>query len=681
MTSRERILQKLKLDPKIRMVANGDEVVNALRAEQSASVAVIDEQLLEEIPKLREPEARSLLRDELPKAVRRGRLKEQTQAIYVNLFVELREGTDELPTPLSDRPADLPPVLRKENLVSAAIPLSELDELLADPAVVAVESAEQIRFHPPLNLTHDVRPPKAKQRSTRSAARTSAPQVLIGIIDVQGFDFVHPDFLGSDGKTRFWSIWDQGGETRPAPAHFGYGAEITADHMNAALSAEAEFGLLATELEPQSQMAVGSHATHVASIAAGNQGVCPEALIAGVLISLSPEDTDRRRSFYDSTRIAHAVDYIFALGETLDLPVSVNISLGTNGHAHDASSVTSRWIDYALGTAGRSICIAAGNAGQEAPAAPGDWGFVMGRIHTSGRFTPENPTRELEWVVIGDGIADLSENELEIWYSPQDRISIEVKPPDGSWIGPVDPGAFIENQLLQSGTFLSVYNELYAPPNGQNYIACYLSPFFSSRGVVGVRAGTWRVRLHCTDLRDGDFHAWIERDDPRRFGRLGVREAWAFPSFFTQETNVDNSSVSSLACGQRIISVANLDEAGDRIHMTSSQGPTRDGRSKPEIAAPGTDIVAAHGFDRERPWVAMTGTSMASPHVAGVIGRMLAFDRTLTAAQIGGILRRTARPLEEGNFDWRNDSGFGRIDPTGCLDEVGRLRERRDLTP
>ncbi len=104
MTSRERILQKLKLDPKIRMVANGDEVVNALRAEQSASVAVIDEQLLEDVPMLREPEARSLLRDELPKAVRRGRLKGQTQAIYVNVFVELREGADELPTPLAERP-------------------------------------------------------------------------------------------------------------------------------------------------------------------------------------------------------------------------------------------------------------------------------------------------------------------------------------------------------------------------------------------------------------------------------------------------------------------------------------------------------------------------------------------------------------------------------------------------
>ena len=30
--------------------------------------------------------------------------------------------------------------------------------------------------------------------------------------------------------------------------------------------------------------------------------------------------------------------------------------------------------------------------------------------------------------------------------------------------------------------------------------------------------------------------------------------------------------------------------------VSSSQGPTRDDRMKPDIAAPGTDIVAANGF-------------------------------------------------------------------------------------
>jgi subtilisin family serine protease len=160
-------------------------------------------------------------------------------------------------------------------------------------------------------------------------------------------------------------------------------------------------------------------------------------------------------------------------------------------------------------------------------------------------------------------------------------------------------------------------------------------------------------------------------------------EAWRFPSFLSMKSNVDDTSVSSLACGRYIISVANLDEAKNAIHKTSSQGPTRDGQKKPEIAAPGVDISAANGFDDHtaRPWISMTGTSMASPYVTGLVGLMLAADRELTAAQIEGILRRTATPLQKKGFDWQNDSGYGRINPSACLEEVRSLSSRKEVTP
>jgi hypothetical protein len=76
----------------------------------------------------------------------------------------------------------------------------------------------------------------------------------------------------------------------------------------------------------------------------------------------------------------------------------------------------------------------------------------------------------------------------------------------------------------------------------------------------------------------------------------------------------------------------------------------------------------------------MTGTSMASPYVAGVAGLMLAVNPTLTSAQIGGILRRTARPLAGSDFRWRDDAGVGAIDPERCLDEAVAMRAQRDIT-
>jgi subtilisin family serine protease len=457
---------------------------------------------------------------------------------------------------------------------------------------------------------------------------------------------------------------------------------FTGDHLNAAIAAAPKLKIPAFELERQSQFAVGSHGTHVASIAAGNRGVCPRASIAGVLISLPTSDLERRQSFYDSTRIADAVDYLIRLAEELGMPLSINVSLGTNGHAHDGSSAISRWIDAAMSAPGRCISVAAGNAGQEVAAFEGDSGFVMGRIHTSGQVPARDLVKDIEWIVIGNGLVDASENELELWYSPQDRFTISVRPPGADkWIGPVEPQQFIENRQLADGSFISVYNELYHPGNGLNYISIYLSPFLSDQGIVGVPAGRWTVRLHGQEVRDGKYHGWIERDDPRRLGRVGSKEAWRFPSFFSEASNVDNSSVSSLACGNRVLSVANLDEAAERINITSSQGPTRDNRFKPDTAAPGTNIVAAKGFaGPDDLWISMSGTSMASPFVAGVAGLMLAVQPKLTAAQIEGIIQRTARPLPGNSFQWINSAGFGRIDPEECIREAAKINKRKDLT-
>ena len=198
-------------------------------------------------------------------------------------------------------------------------------------------------------------------------------------------------------------------------------------------------------------------------------------------------------------------------------------------------------------------------------------------------------------------------------------------------------------------TLLSIYNELYHPANGANYIAIYLTPFLGNDVVVGVPAGTWQVRLHGLD-------------DPRRRASTPGSSATIRPTSATaahylalllhreHRTSTPRRSARSPAASASSRSPIST-RRRRRAHITSSQGPTRDGRPKPDIAAPGTDIVAANGFgDPDEPWIAMTGTSMASPYVAGVVGLMLAVEPTLTAAQILGILKATAQPLPGGTY-------------------------------
>ena len=716
-----------RLHPRLRMVRNGSSDVNAVRSEISTTVistkaaqaertgdledrgglgirGVVEAQ--ESIQQL-DVSALSFAEGSLPK---RKKLNETDPAddAFVNVFIDVsperasadtgvdldHEHDEHCVRAVCERVREALPnealpalssIVRRHNMVSAAVPVSSLANLEDDPNVAFVSIAEPLKLDVPVGTSQTQAP--GSRRVSRKKLHANGANVIIGIIDVGGFDFTHEEFMNAGGDgTRFLSIWDQGGRLRNPPERFGYGSEIRREQLDAALRESSQSGAFpATVLEPQSQQRPGSHGTHVASIAAGRHGVCPDADIAAVLVDIPmPEDARERRrfTFSDTSRITHAVEYLLDVAKRENKPISINISLGTNGGAHDGSSGVSRWLDHALMTPGRAVCLAAGNAGQERATSEEDIGWINGRIHTSGHIPSRGLEVEIEWTVIGNGIADISENELEIWYSPQDRFIASVKPPGEDKWYEVKPQEYRENQRLKSGTTISIYNELYHKNNGANYIAIYLSPNLDPEDVRGVEAGVWKVRLRGEEIRDGRFHAWIERDDPIEIGRSERARFFRFPSFFSAASNVDSHSISSLACGHNVVAVANLDPKSERVNITSSQGPARDGRQKPDIAAPGTGIVAANGFrplgSEKKRWISLSGTSMASPYVAGVVGLMLSANSALTSAQCAGILQRTAQPLPGMSFEWQNDAGFGGIDASAAVAEAATFALRKE---
>ena len=673
-----------RVAPMLDIIRGGSTDVNVCRSAQSGSVARRGGRATP-LP------VRLLSRDEITAIVGARSGEKKPPDVDVSLFVELSEDLDPDARRAARRRIGAISRNARWKLNTGAIEVrgTRLEELQQVRGISYIEPGQTLRAPEP-DVGSAVRAPDPALRRIAAQARRHGygRDVLVGIIDVGGFDFAHEDFL-ADGGTRWVAIWDQGGTSRPAPAardqqrfaSLDYGSEILKEHMDRAIAAAPARNMAAASLEPQSMMVVGSHGTHVASIAAGNRGVARKAHLAGVLVALRPEDMLASSSFYDSTRIAHAVDYLTCLAAKLGgaagpLPVSINISLGTNGHAHDTSSAMARWIDNALATPGRCVTVAAGNAGQVEPSSPADRRPLTGRIHAGGSIAATGLRQDLGWLVAGGQVADISENEMEIWYGPQDRISVEIRPPGGAWIGPYAPGEHLRNELLTNGTVLSVHNETYHPANGANRISIVLSPFFGPvrggvRQIGPIAGGEWQVRLTGTVIRDGRYDAWIERDDARRVAGPDGR-SWRYPSFFSPGSYTDDRMISSLACAERILAVANIDSARNMAHVTSSRGPTREGRFKPDVGADGTDIVAARALDRTQPWVEMTGTSMAAPYVCGVAALMLAIAPDLTSAQIQGIVRSTSRPLAGHDFTWRNDTGFGVIDAAACVEEAAR---------
>src|SRR2546423_3132044 len=221
-----------KLQPKLRMIANGNAKVNTIRAEQSSSIAVINQTLLKQTPICRGDDAVPIKQSELPQSVKRGHLKEVPANVYANVFIETLDASaqkDRLPGERA----------RKATLVTARVPLSRLKTIAASDNVAHVELGEPLATPTPVVSAAKVGAPSPSLRKFGSAQQHKGGEgVLVGIIDVQGFDFSHPDFLDDKGRTRFVRIWDQGapdGFSRPAPKgspQFAYGAELRDEHMN-----------------------------------------------------------------------------------------------------------------------------------------------------------------------------------------------------------------------------------------------------------------------------------------------------------------------------------------------------------------------------------------------------------------------------------------------------------------
>ena len=85
-------------------------------------------------------------------------------------------------------------------------------------------------------------------------------------------------------------------------------------------------------------------------------------------------------------------------------------------------------------------------------------------------------------------------------------------------------------------------------------------------------------------------------------------------------------SVGSPAAARDALTVGAMADVGERgFHQASfsSRGPTRDGRVKPDVSGPGMNITAPRA-NSGTGYIAYSGTSMATPFVAGVVALMQA---------------------------------------------------------
>jgi subtilisin family serine protease len=177
---------------------------------------------------------------------------------------------------------------------------------------------------------------------------------------------------------------------------------------------------------------------------------------------------------------------------------------------------------------------------------------------------------------------------------------------------------------------------------------------------LGIEQGRWSLDIRSPVVQSpaGLVHAWLERtaDD--------VRFVIADPGM----------TVTIPGTADAVITVASVDASKPfKVAPYSCFGPTRDGREKPDVAAPGQQVTAAMAGTNTGV-LEQSGTSMAAPHVTGAIALLLSrraklADSTpglkqLNANQIAAILRVTT---QEHSGSWNKGIGYGVLDLAAAL--------------
>lgn len=537
------------------------------------------------------------------------------------------------------QPTLIGPNPENDYIVTGRIPVRRVEAVRGQSFVKSLKAAQMLR--PFLNATTQ----ETDARPTLLPAghlANGGTGVVVGVIDYGG-DFAHRNFRRADGTTRLLSLWYQDGLTT-VDSPYGYGQEFTSQQLNLALQQTNPYQALGYDpADFEDPFDPGAHGTHVMDIAAGNgrgtgvPGMAPEADLIFVNVSHAKDPQGVGTvglSFGDSVRLLEALKFIF--DRAGNQPCVVNISLGTNGGPHDASTLVEQGIDSLLRAApNRAVTIAAANA------------FDDG-IHAAGTVQ-QGQTVELEWEVLNSPVRDI---EMEIWYPGSDRFTVELIGPNGVTLATVAPGG---SQTLTAGEVVAVFiaSRLNDPNNYDNMIGVFFA--------AGMPAGTYKIRLRGDQVTDGRFHAWIERDN-------------RFQSQFVPPH--DNTyTIGSISCGQLSIAVGSYDahKVARPLSYFSSAGPTRDGRQKPEASAPGHSVLAAQSSTGTGSRL-MSGTSMAAPAVAGLIALMLAEARArginLIIDQIRDMLITTARRNPPPGNAWHDRYGHGRVSAIAAVQEV-----------
>lgn len=500
--------------------------------------------------------------------------------------------------------------------------------------------------------------------------------VLVGITD-WGFDYRHPN-INSEAERRIARAWDHYRLSGPAPQGFDYGTELVGYEQLFDAVGDT-FGLYG----------YGSHGTHVAGII-GGRGTKAAGSSSSKYIGQAPRVQYLLGSWLlDEASWMDQVVWMRNVAAEEGKRLVINSSWGMYTFSTlDGTSLLSQAINH-WSDSGTVFVTSGGNNGDS-------------RNHLQRTFASNTDTLFSTASYYAQGVGQAliywgepGESFGAGFYLTNNRDSVIYRSP----IFNTASGDFYDQSTVSYDTASIAWNvmvEQYNPLDNRPHVLLN----------VGKATG---IKLHMVAIapEGNTVNVWNICNLENHAGNIGC--AFSQGGFYGHQNGDGNYAVGEPACAEKAISVAA--HAYDRIKSDgtyeagalttfSSRGPTLDGRCKPEISAPGSNVISSVNSRDESEnnaphsavvtangtryfWATMSGTSMSGPAVTGVVALMLQANPNLTVEQIRNIIFTTARNDNRTGALHANDSmsvewGHGKIDALRCVNAAYDLLSIED---